>query len=187
MGIVTHENEEKTTGSPWNHHWDNRVCLAIPKLMKSVMSAEAMDFVKKLKLGFVATVGPDGKPCLSHKGTLTVWDEGHLIFADIASPQTVENLKQNPEVVVEVVDYFSRKGHRFSGKAQVIPLNDAAQEYISFFENWGLKEVQSRVKNFVVIEIESYKAVFSPTYAWASTEAELRDRWKPHYNNLWKF
>lgn len=155
--------------------------------MKPVMSAEVMDFVRTQKLGFVATVRPDGKPCLSHKGTLTVWDDRHLIFADIASPQTVDNVRQNPDVVVEVVDYFSREGHRFSGKAQVIPLNNAAQEYISFYENWGLREVRSRVKNFVVIGIQSYKAVFSPAYAWGSTEPELRDRWKTYYNNLWKF
>lgn len=155
--------------------------------MKSVMSADVMDFVRNVKLGFVATVRADGKPCLSHKGTLTVWDERHLIFADMASLKTVENPKQNPEVVVEVVDYFSRKGHRFCGNARVIPLNDAAREYILFYENWGLNEVRGRVKNFVVIEIESYKAVFSPAYTWGSTESELRDRWKPYYTNLWKF
>src|SRR5258708_5119574 len=130
--------------------------------MRNVLSAETIDFVKKLKLGFVATVRSDGKPSLSHKGTLTVFDENHLIFADIASPETVQNLKQNPEVAVEVVDFFSRKGHRFFGKAQIIPSNSNmdTDKYFSFYENWVLKEVRHRVKNFLLIEIESNEAVF---------------------------
>lgn len=149
-----------------------------------------MDLVRALKLGFVATVRPDGKPNLSHKGTLTVYDNRHLIFADIASPQTVQNLKHNPDVAVEVVDHFSRKGQRFRGKAQVIPATENAGAYISFYENWGMKEVQSRVKNFVLISVESHEAVFSPAYSWGSTEGELRAHWTTYYNNLnnlWKF
>src|SRR5437879_5822356 len=110
--------------------------------MKNKIPTEAIDLVKKLKLGFVATVRPDGKPNLSHKGTLTIFDKEHLIFADIASPQTCENLNQNPEVVVEVVNPFSRKGYRFRGKARVVPADKNAAAYISFYENWGLTQVQ---------------------------------------------
>ena len=54
--------------------------------------------VREQSLGFVATVCPDGTPNLSPKGTTTVWDDDHLVFADIASPGTIENLRANPEV-----------------------------------------------------------------------------------------
>jgi len=152
-----------------------------------MISEQAIDFVKKMKLGFVATVRPDGKPNLSHKGTLTVFDDRHLIFADIASPQTSENLKHNPEVAVEVVNPFSRRGYRFRGKAQVVPIDKDATHYVAFYENWGLTGVQARVKNFVLIEVYYSEQVFSPAYAWGSTEPELVSRWKPYYENLWKF
>ena len=148
---------------------------------------EAIDLVKKMKLGFVATVRPDGKPNLSHKGTLTIFDDEHLIFADIASPQTSENLRQNPEVVVEVVNPFSRKGYRFRGKALVVSVDKNAAPYISFYENWGLTQVESRVKNFVLIEVYLSELILSPAYAWGSTEPELNTRWKVYYENLWKF
>jgi len=154
--------------------------------MKTVIPAEVIDFVKRQKLGFVATVRSDGKPSLSHKGTLTVFDESHLIFADIASPQTVGNLERNPEVVVEVVDYLSRKGYRFRGTARITSLENSA-EYISFYEKWGLVDIRNRVKNFVLIEVESYRAVFSPAYSWGATEPELVNKWKVYYNNPWKF
>ena len=109
--------------------------------MKPPLSTTAIEFVKNMKLGFVATVRPDGRPNLSHKGTLTVFDEAHLIFADIASPQTMKNLAHNRAVAVEVVDPYARKGFRFEGTARIIPLDDNAMTYISFYEKIGRAHV----------------------------------------------
>lgn len=41
------------------------------------------------RLGFVALVCPDGTPNLSPKGTTTIWDDEHIVFADICSPGTL--------------------------------------------------------------------------------------------------
>jgi hypothetical protein len=35
-------------------------------------------------------VTAEGRPNLSPKGTTTLWDEEHLMFADLASPATIE-------------------------------------------------------------------------------------------------
>jgi predicted pyridoxine 5'-phosphate oxidase superfamily flavin-nucleotide-binding protein len=75
--------------------------------------------VLEQQLGFVASVGPDGTPSLSPKGTTTIWDDHHLVFADIASPGTVRNLQRQPAVEVNVVDPIGRKGYRFQGIASV--------------------------------------------------------------------
>jgi len=45
--------------------------------------------VEEQRLGFVATVCPDGTPNLSPKGTTAVWDDDHLVFANIRSPGMV--------------------------------------------------------------------------------------------------
>src|SRR5580765_7048451 len=71
------------------------------------------------QLGFVATVCPDGTPNLSPKGTTAVWDDDHLVFADLRSPGTVENLRSNPSIEVNVVDQLIRKGYRLGGTAVV--------------------------------------------------------------------
>jgi uncharacterized protein len=58
--------------------------------------------VEEQRLGFAATVCPDATPNLSPKGTTAVWDDIHLVFADIRSPRTVENLRLNPAIEVNV-------------------------------------------------------------------------------------
>src|SRR5678809_1785104 len=71
------------------------------------------------RLGFVATICPDGTPNLSPKGTTIAWDDEHLAFADIHSPGTIDNLRLNAAVEINVVDIFIRKGYRFKGSATI--------------------------------------------------------------------
>ena len=75
--------------------------------------------VREQRLGFHATVCPDGSPNLSPKGTTDVWDDDHIYFAEICSPQTIENIRHGSLVEVNVVDPFVRKGYRFKGPAVV--------------------------------------------------------------------
>jgi len=84
-----------------------------------VLNQHMKQVVEQVRLGFVATVCPDGTPNVSPKGTLCVLDDEHLIFADIRSPGTVANLRANQNIEINVVDPFRRKGYRFKGRAVV--------------------------------------------------------------------
>jgi uncharacterized protein len=88
--------------------------------MGAKLTADMKRVVADQRLAFVATVCPDGTPNLSPKGTISVWDDDHLVFADIRSPGTITNLRKNPTVEINVVDPFARKGYRFKGTGEVI-------------------------------------------------------------------
>ena len=60
-----------------------------------ILTEDRKRVVTEQRLGFVATVCPDGTPNLSPKGTLAVWDDTHLVFIDIRSPNTVENIRRS--------------------------------------------------------------------------------------------
>ena len=63
-----------------------------------ILTEDMQRVVNEQRLGYAATVCPDGTPNLSPKGTTTVWDDDHLVFADIRSPRTVANLRHNPAI-----------------------------------------------------------------------------------------
>jgi predicted pyridoxine 5'-phosphate oxidase superfamily flavin-nucleotide-binding protein len=84
-----------------------------------ILTDDMKRVVREVRLGFHATVNKDGSPNLSPKGTTAVWDDDHLFFADIRSPQTVANIRRGSEVEANVVDPFVRKGYRFKGPALV--------------------------------------------------------------------
>jgi predicted pyridoxine 5'-phosphate oxidase superfamily flavin-nucleotide-binding protein len=103
-----------------------------------LLSADMKRVVEEQRLGFVATVCPDGTPNLSPKGMTAVWDAENLVFANICSPGTLANLRQNPNVEVNVVDPFVRKGYRFKGVASVLDSGPRYDEVIAFYKERGV-------------------------------------------------
>ena len=143
-----------------------------------VITEEIKNFVNFQKLGYVATVSIDNTPNLSPKGTIMVLDKLHIVFANIQSPKTVENLKHNSSIEVNVVDPFSRKGYRFKGTAEVISSGDKFNKIISYYKTSGVK---SSIKSVVLVKIEKLNEVFSPLYDLGHTEAELKAKWEKYY------
>ena len=88
------------------------------------------------------------------KGTTDVWDDDHLYFAEICSPQTVENIRRGSIVEVNVVDPFVRKGYRFKGPAVVHgPGTATFSEGIERLRATGSALIH-RVNAIVVIAVE---------------------------------
>jgi uncharacterized protein len=129
------------------------------------------------ELGFVATVSSDGTPNLSPKGTIAVWDDERLVFAHVRSPGTVENLRTNPSIEVNVVDQRSRKGYRFKGTATVHTDDDVYERGIEFYQARGMVKARDRIRAIVIITVERAAAVVSPAYDLGVTEAELREKY----------
>ena len=143
-----------------------------------VITEEIKNFVNFQKLGYVATVSNVNTPNLSPKGTIMVFDESHIAFANIQSPKTVENLKHNSSIEINVVDPFSRRGYRFKGTAEVISYGDKFDKIISYYKTSGIK---SSVKSVILVKVEKLSDVFSPLYDLGHTEKELRTKWKKYY------
>ena len=138
-------------------------------------------FVSQQKLGFVATVSPDGTPNLSPKGTISVLDENTLVFANIRSPQTIENLEKNPSIEINIVDPFSRRGYRFKGIAKII---SDGEEYDKIILSYRQKGIQTTIKSIVIVNVKQILEVTSPLYDVGYTEEELRIKWKKYYSSF---
>jgi predicted pyridoxine 5'-phosphate oxidase superfamily flavin-nucleotide-binding protein len=146
-----------------------------------ILTEDMQQLVRRIRLGYVATVCPDGTPNLSPKGTTTVWDDDHLVFADIHSPKTVENLRHNPVVEINVVDPFIRKGYRFKGPAQVLTEGDLYERIMAFYEQRGTQ--RERIRSVVLVTVESARPLISPAYDLGVSEDEVQSYWRGYYNS----
>lgn len=137
------------------------------------------------RLAFVATVNDDGTPNLSPKGTLAAYDLETLVFADLASPRTVANLRARPATAVNVVDPLSRKGYRFDGRGEVVePTDPDWGRLTAFLDARGLRNAAARTRAVVRVRVLRTRPLVSPAYDSGLTEAELRERWAAHYKRL---
>lgn len=145
------------------------------------LTQEIKNFVNKQKLGFIATVCPDGTPNLSPKGTTIAWDDEHLAFADIHSPGTVHNLIVNPAIEINVVDVFTRKGYRFKGRANVFSEGPIFREVVSYYRAAGSKH---SIKHIVLVKVDQIRQLASPVYTTGASEDEVSKRWIDYWNSV---
>jgi predicted pyridoxine 5'-phosphate oxidase superfamily flavin-nucleotide-binding protein len=134
-------------------------------------------------LCFAATVTPDGKPNLSPKGTIRVWDDAHLFFLDIASPNTRANLARTPWMEINVVEPLSRRGYRFFGGAEAHL--EGSEVYEQAMERvYGGGERTYAASSVVILTVERAAALLSPAYWRVADEAELRAMWRERRNDM---
>jgi predicted pyridoxine 5'-phosphate oxidase superfamily flavin-nucleotide-binding protein len=143
-------------------------------LAMAILTEDMKRVVHDQQLAFHATVCADGTPNLSPKATTDVWDDDHLWFAEICSPQTIENIRNGSLVEVNVVDPFVRKGYRFKGPAVIYePGTDEFAEGVERRRAAGSKLLH-RINAVVVIEVQHAAALISPAYDDGTlTEAEV--------------
>ena len=147
----------------------------------AIITDEMRDAIARCKLCFAATVNEDGTPNLSPKASLSVIEGDRLGFCNLASPQTVANIRRNPAVEVNIVDIFIRKGFRFSGSATVLgsgPVFEQVER--QFIERAG---PDYTVIDVVDIAVEHATPLISPLYMVRpdADEAEVRKHYMAIY------
>ena len=139
---------------------------------------ELKKLVNFQKLGYVATVSSDGTPNLSPKGTIAILDDSRLVFANIRSPKTIENLTNNPSIEINVIDPFSRMGYRFKGLANILSDGEDFENILDYFKQKGIK---STISHIVVIDVKSFSEITSPSYDLGLKKNDLIKKWKQYY------
>ena len=145
-----------------------------------MITQEIKDFLNLQKLAYVATVTSDGKPNLSPKGTLIGWTSDTLAFADIRSPDTMNNLKDNPNVEINVIDPLLRKGYLFQGKARIVD-DVLFKEILNHYRQNGIK---SPINSIVAVDVSKISDVTSPLYDMGISEDEIKSKWQKHFADL---
>src|SRR5262245_63484579 len=151
-----------------------------------ILTEDMRRVVREQRLGYHATVGEDGTPNLSPKGTTGVWDDDHLFFLDIRSPRTAANVRRGSWVEVNVVDPFLRKGYRFKGPAVVHDAGtDEFVQGVRLAREAGFTTPPDRIRAIVVIEVRQARPVVSPAYdAGDRDEASVEEEWRDYYVRL---
>ncbi len=145
-----------------------------------ILTADMKRVVEEQRLGFAATVCADGSPSLSPKGTMVVLDDDHIMFGEIRSPNTIENLRANPAMEINFVDPFARTGYRFKGTASIVERgSDEFAALHARFGHWGA--LAAAIKCIVKLKVVRALPVTSPAYDIGATEAELRRTWTAHF------
>ena len=95
------------------------------KLKKMELTAEIKEYISRSVLCWLATVSAEDMPNVSPKEIFNYYGTDKIIVANIASPQTVRNIKLNENVCVSFIDILVQKGFQVKGKSKIIEKADS--------------------------------------------------------------
>jgi len=128
-----------------------------------MLNNEIKKYIDKSVLCWLATSNRQNEPNVSPKEIFTYKDDKTLLIANIASPNSNNNIKENPNVCVSFVDVFVQKGYKLKGTAILINNNDHDfKEKVKPLTN--LFTDQFPIKSIIEIEVTKVDIIQAPSY-----------------------
>ena len=128
-----------------------------------MLTHEVKNCLKKSVLCWLATADKDGMPNVSPKEMFTFEGDSTILIAHIASPNSLKNINENPNVCVSVLDIFVQKGYQIKGFATIIEKNDAIfAEKAELLR--GLFGTDYPLSSLINIEVVKVKPIIAPSY-----------------------
>ena len=135
----------------------------------TLLNKPVREAARRSVLCWLATVDADGQPNVSPKEVWAISDDQHVVVANIASPQSVRNIAQKPQVCLSFVEVFVQKGFKLKGVAHEVCADDPA------FARWAaplLVMVEQRfvIHSVLVIRVTSVAPIVAPSYRFYPEE-----------------
>ena len=119
------------------------------------LSEKIKETIAEIRPGIIATASRDGRPNVSAKGSLRVVDDDRVAFADISSPRTIANLRENPCVSILIVHPKTMRGCRLWGKGEILDSGDLFDEISREFAGRNIA-----VNHVVTVAVEEAQESF---------------------------
>ncbi|MEL5395851.1 MULTISPECIES: pyridoxamine 5'-phosphate oxidase family protein [Serratia] len=132
-------------------------------------------------LCWLATVDESGTPNVTPKEIFSSHGDDRIVVADIASPNSVRNIRTNPVVCVSFIDVFRQRGFKVVGLATVIEPEETDFVIIgaSLLRMAGSDFL---IRHLISIQIERVSRIWAPSYSIFPDRTE-EERMQSAYKN----
>jgi len=128
-----------------------------------MINYDVKKIIKKSVLCWLATSNKHNEPNVSPKEIFTFKDENTLLIANIASPISIQNIKENPNVCVSFVDIFIQKGFKIKGVASLINIgNEGFNSKLKLLTD--LFSDKFPINIIIEVTVKSMETILAPSY-----------------------
>lgn len=90
----------------------------------SLLTSDVLRMLESTVLCWLATVSVDGSPNVSPKEAFVYDGEGKILVAHIASPVSVQNIRETGKACASFLDVFVQKGFKIDCNARIVREGD---------------------------------------------------------------
>ena len=124
---------------------------------------EIKKYIDRSVLCWLATASAGGIPNVSPKEIFSFYGREQIIIANIASPQSMRNIRENNQVCLSFIDILVQKGFQLKGKAEIVKKTEPEFHEM---EKVLLKMTGGKFPFFSIISItiQEVKPIIAPKY-----------------------
>jgi predicted pyridoxine 5'-phosphate oxidase superfamily flavin-nucleotide-binding protein len=131
--------------------------------LPGVLTDAVRQAARRSVLCWLATVDAQGQPNVSPKEVWAIANNQHVVVANIASPMTVRNIAQQPQVCLSFVDVLVQKGFKLQGRARELLPDDAD------YAHWAAPVLAMAgdripVRSVLLIAVDVVQPIVAPSY-----------------------
>ena len=122
-------------------------------------------------LCWLATTGKDGAPNVSPKEAWLINETGQVVIAEIASAQSLRNVRACPSVCVAFLDVFTQKGYQLYGRARIVERDAPSFARVGRrLIDWA--EPKFIVRNLFLVDVDRARPIVAPSYGISPAPSE---------------
>ncbi|HEY0263318.1 MAG TPA: pyridoxamine 5'-phosphate oxidase family protein [Granulicella sp.] len=114
-------------------------------------------------LCWLATVDPTRTPNVTPKEIFSHYGDDRLVIADIASANTVRNLRAHPTACVSFIDIFRQRGFKVVGTATIIGPSEEDFAVVGA-DLLRMAGQDFPIRHVISIQIEHISRIWAPSY-----------------------
>ncbi|HQV33119.1 MAG TPA: pyridoxamine 5'-phosphate oxidase family protein [Calditrichia bacterium] len=139
-----------------------------------MLNAEVLQSIRESVLCWLATASKAGEPNVSPKEMFCAFGEDKILIANIASPNSVANIAENPNVCVSFVDVFKQKGFKVKGMARIVrPEQTGYAEMLAALHQLGGEAFP--IRNIIEVTVRRVNPIVAPSY-WLFPETTEKNQ-----------
>jgi len=147
----------------------------------NLLSEDVLSATQNSVLCWLATVDATGQPNVSPKEIYAIFDDRHMVVANIASPTTAKNIEATGKVCLTFVDILVQKGFKVIGAAENVRAGNPA------FATWAaplLNMVGQRfpISSVIVVTAMAIEPVIAPSYRFYPAQTTEADQMRSALN-----
>jgi predicted pyridoxine 5'-phosphate oxidase superfamily flavin-nucleotide-binding protein len=138
-----------------------------------VLDQSVRQSLQEAVLCWLATADANGNPRVSPKEIFSAYGDDEIIIANIASPNSVKNLRSNPAVCVSFIHVFKQKGHQVFGTARYLTAkDDGFTERLAPLQ--ALAGDAFQILGIMQIQVSSVAPIVAPSYRFVADTNEAQ-------------
>ena len=120
-------------------------------------------YIEHSVLCWLATSNKKAYPNVSPKEIFLRYGNTKILIANIASPKTIRNIKENPQVCISFINVFVQKGYKIQGQANI--LKKSEPDFIE--KELLLKKIAGEkfaIQSIIEITATIIESIIAPSY-----------------------